>query len=62
MKSVEQDPAWEADSSLTSKEIPRTLRMPKVHYRLHKSLSVVGPDPDEPQTTVWKPLTLHVLI
>jgi hypothetical protein len=29
--------SWEANSRLASQEIPRHLRHPKVHYRVHNS-------------------------
>jgi len=35
-KSMESSPSREANSSAASEEIPRILRKPKVHYRLHK--------------------------
>jgi hypothetical protein len=33
---MEQSPSWEANSSSASQEIPRILRNPKFHYRMHK--------------------------
>jgi hypothetical protein len=34
--SIKHSPSWEANRFSASREIPRTLWSPKVHYRTHK--------------------------
>jgi hypothetical protein len=48
---MEQNPSWQAYSSLASQESPYVLRNPEVHHRIHKSLppapfvSLISPRP-----------------
>jgi hypothetical protein len=43
--SMEQSPSWEANQFATSQEIPSVLLNPKVHYRVHKCLPLLYPEP-----------------
>jgi len=60
---MQQSPSSEANSSLTSQEIPRTLRNPEVHYRIHNSpplnfiLSEIKPI-HVPHHTSWRSILI----
>ena len=45
--SIQQSPSWQDNRFSASQEIPRILRNPKVHCRIHKSPSPVNPEPGQ---------------
>ena len=56
---MEQSPSWEPNMSLATQAIPRILRNPKAHHRIHKSsppvpiLSQINPV-YVPPSNLWK--------
>jgi len=53
-----RNPSWEANSH-TASQIPRHLRKPKFHYRVHKSPLLVLPWTRFIQPTHYHPTFLH---
>ena len=58
---MQHSPSWEADRFSPSQEIPHILRNPKVHYSIHKCLSLSWASPIQsisPHPTSWRSILI----
>jgi len=63
---MEQSPTWESNRFSASQEIPRILRNPKVHYRVHKcpppSPNLSQLDPVHSRTSYFLKININIIL